>query len=213
VIGVLDDNAPFTMAGVTVSDRTLAPLGDRSVPTIHHLAVSDGSDATALSDQVEASLLDRGAEATTYAELLDDAVGANLLFVHLVQGFMALGLVVGVAALGVICARSVVERRQQLGMLRAIGFQPQMIRRTLLTETSIVAVTAIAVGTALGLVVSYNVIADSKDQLGFQNLTFQVPWVNLTLIFGAVLVAALATAAAAARRATRIFPAEALRYQ
>jgi putative ABC transport system permease protein len=213
VIGVLDDNAPFTMAGVTVSDRTLAPLGDRSVPTIHHLAVSDGADPTTVADRVEASLLDRGAEATTYAELLDDAVGANLLFVHLVQGFMALGLVVGVAALGVICARSVVERRQQLGMLRAIGFQPQMIRRTLLTETSIVAGSAIAVGTTLGLVVSYNVIADSQDQLGFQNLTFQVPWANLAVIFGAVLLAALATAAAAARRATRIFPAEALRYQ
>ena len=213
VIGVLDDNAPFTMAGVTVSDRTLAPLGDRAVPTMHHLALREGSDAAAVADQVEASLLDRGAEATTYADLLSDAVGANLLFVHLVQGFMALGLIVGVAALGVICARSVVERRQQIGMLRAIGFQPQMIRRTLLAETSIVALSAIAVGTALGLVISYNVIADSRDQLGYQNLTFQVPWLNLGLIFASVLLAALATAATASRRATRLYPAEALRYQ
>ena len=98
--------------------------------------------------------------------ILDDAVGASMLFIRLVQGFMALGLVVGVAALGVISARAVVERRQQLGMLRAIGFQPEMIRRTLLAETSIVAFTAIAAGTVLGLVLSYNVIADAGNQLG-----------------------------------------------
>ena len=35
---------------------------------------------------------------------------------------MGLGLVVGIAALGVIAARSVVERRQQIGVLRALGF-------------------------------------------------------------------------------------------
>ena len=38
---------------------------------------------------------------------------------------MALGLFVGIAALGVIAFRSVVERRQQIGMLRAIGYQTE----------------------------------------------------------------------------------------
>ena len=41
----------------------------------------------------------------------------------LIQGFMGLGLIVGVAALGVISARAVVERRQQIGVMRAIGFR------------------------------------------------------------------------------------------
>ena len=41
---------------------------------------------------------------------------------------MGLGLVVGVAALGVISARSVVERRQQIGVLRAIGFRRRMVQ-------------------------------------------------------------------------------------
>jgi len=40
---------------------------------------------------------------------------------------MALGLIVGIAALGVIAFRSVVERRQEIGMMRAIGFQ-QIVR-------------------------------------------------------------------------------------
>lgn len=126
---------------------------------------------------------------------------------------MGLGLVVGVAALGVISARAVVERRQQLGMLRAIGFQPEMIRRTLLAETSIIAFTAIGAGTLLGLILSYNVIADAGNQLGNANVTFAVPWLNLAVIFSAVILAALLTTLLSARRATRIYPAEALRYQ
>ena len=43
-------------------------------------------------------------------------------FFYLMQGFMGLGLFVGVAAVGVIAFRTVVERRQQIGMLRAIGY-------------------------------------------------------------------------------------------
>jgi hypothetical protein len=46
---------------------------------------------------------------------------ASITFNRLIQGFMGLGLLVGVAALGVISARSVVERRQQIGVMRALG--------------------------------------------------------------------------------------------
>lgn len=213
VIGVLSDNTPLTMAGITVSQDTLAPFGDRALPTVHHLAVRDGADPGRVADAVEAALLTRGAEAKTYQALLDEAVGGSMLFIRLVQGFMALGLVVGVAALGVISARAVVERRQQLGMLRAIGFQPELIRRTLLTETSIIAITAIVAGSLLGLLLSYNVIADAGDQLGNADVTFAVPWVSLAVVFTAVVLAALLTTMLSALRASRIYPAEALRYQ
>ena len=37
---------------------------------------------------------------------------------NLLTGFMGLGLIAGIAALGVIAARAVVERRQQIGMPR-----------------------------------------------------------------------------------------------
>ena len=213
VIGVLTDGAPYEMAGITVSQETLSPFGERAVPNVHHLTAAAGTDPIELAEAVEAALLARGAEAETYEAILDEAVGSSVLFIRLIQGFMALGLVVGVAALGVISARAVVERRQQLGMLRAIGFQPKMIRRTLLAETATVAITAIVTGTALGLLISYNVIADSRGQVGNENLAFSVPWLHLALIFAAVILAALLTTFVSALRATRLYPAEALRYQ
>jgi putative ABC transport system permease protein len=126
---------------------------------------------------------------------------------------MGLGLVVGVAALGVISARAVVERRQQIGILRAIGFRRRMIQLSFLLESSFIALTAIVVGTFFGFAVAHNVLADVTDSPMYQNVHMAVPWVNLTLIFLVVYVVALGTTYLPARRASRIYPAEALRYE
>lgn len=145
--------------------------------------------------------------------LLADAVGASLTFDRLIMAFMALGLIVGVTALGVISARSVVERRQQIGVLRAIGFRRRMVQWSFLIESSFIALTSIALGTILGLAVAFNVIHDSQQQPSWSNLTFDPPWLTMIVIFVLVYVVALATTYLPARRAARIYPAEALRYQ
>ena len=43
-------------------------------------------------------------------------------FFRLMQGFLALGLLVGIAGLGVVMIRAVRERRRNIGVLRALGF-------------------------------------------------------------------------------------------
>ena len=47
-------------------------------------------------------------------------------------------MIVGVAAVGVIAFRSVVERRQQIGVLRALGFQRAMVSLSFLIETAFI---------------------------------------------------------------------------
>ena len=63
---------------------------------------------------------------------------------QLFQGFLALGLLVGIAALGVISARTVVERQQQVGMLRAFGYQPEMVALSFVLEASFIALVGMA---------------------------------------------------------------------
>jgi putative ABC transport system permease protein len=152
-------------------------------------------------------------QADSLKEVLGDLVSANVTMNRLVMGFMGLGLIVGVAALGVITARAVVERRQQIGVLRAIGFRKRMVQLSFLLESSFVALTSIVVGTTLGLVVAWNVIHDSSSTESWENLSFDVPWANLGIIFLAVYLVALATTWLPAVRASKIYPAEALRYQ
>lgn len=214
VIGVLADSAPLYMLGITTSQTTLArAFGDRAQPTTYLFALRNGVDPAATAKRLEAAFLANGMQADALSKLLHDTVAAQITFNRLIEGFMGLGLIVGVAALGVISARAVVERRQHIGVLRAIGFRRRMIQLSFLIESSFIAVTAIVVGSLLGIAVAYNVINDAADAPGYENLSLQVPWLSLAVIFLVVYAIAMATTFAPARRASRVYPAEALRYQ
>jgi putative ABC transport system permease protein len=214
VIGVLADTAPELMVGITTSQRTLrSALGARAQPTVYWLDLRDGADPAATATALESAFLANGVEAEALEETLDDTVAAGKTFNFIIEGFMGLGLVVGVAALGVITARAVVERRQQIGVLRSIGFQKRMIQAAFLAESSFIALTAIVVGSALGLVLSYNVISDQRKLSSWESLAFTVPWLSLAVIFLVVYAVAMLTTLAPAVRASRVYPAEALRYQ
>jgi putative ABC transport system permease protein len=214
VVGVLPDSAPQAMGGIWTSQANLAPVfGERVQPTTHLFALRSGVDPSATAKKLESAFLANGMQADSLRKLLSDAVSASLTFDRLVEGFMGLGLIVGVAALGVITARAVVERRQQIGVLRAIGFSRRMVQASFLIESSFIALTSILVGSTLGLAVAWNVIHDSQQQPSFENLSFVVPWASLGVIFLVVYAIAMATTLAPARRAARVYPAEALRYE
>jgi putative ABC transport system permease protein len=214
VIGVLSDTAPLEMAGISTSQRTLATtFRERAIPTVYLFALRDGVDASATARRIESAFLANGMQADAMSKLLGDVVNASVTFDRLIMAFMGLGLIVGVTALGVITARAVVERRQQIGVLRAIGFRRRMVQWAFLLESSFIALTSIVLGTVLGLAVAFNVIHDSQQQPSWSNLSFDPPWLTLGLIYILVYAVALATTYLPAVRASRIYPAEALRYQ
>jgi putative ABC transport system permease protein len=214
IIGVLKETAPLEMAGISTSQRTLAAaFPGRARPTIHYFDLAPGVDAERTADRLESAFLGNGMQADSIHDVLEDATAASRTFNLIIQGFMALGLIVGVAALGVISARAIVERRQQIGVLRAIGFRRGMVQAALLLESSFVALTAIVVGAGLGLLLADNIVRDSRQQPSWDNLTLVVPWLNLAIIFAAVYAVALLATLAPSLRAARIRPADALRYQ
>jgi putative ABC transport system permease protein len=214
VIGVLKDSVAVTMYGISTSQRTLtAAFGDRVLPTTYHFSVPPGTDEEAVADDLEAAFVSNGLEAQAMSDLLHDAVGSSWTFNRLILAFMGLGLLVGVAALGVISARSVVERRQQIGVLRSIGFQRRMVQAAFLLESSFISLTAILVGTGLALILAYNVINATSDSQGSTKVELVVPWGTLGIVFFVVYAASLITTLLPALRASRVEPAEALRYQ
>ena len=63
----------------------------------------------------------------------------------------------------------------------------------------------------LGTVLSYNLVNDIQEDV--ETIRFAIPWLQIGIIVAIAYVFSLATTFLPARQASRIYPAEALRYE
>ena len=116
-------------------------------------------------------------QADSIRKLIDDGVAQDQAFTRMFQAFMALGLFVGIAALGVIAFRSVVERRQQIGMLRAIGYQSGTVALTFVLESGFIALMGILSGVVGGAILARNLF--TSGQFADDGVEFTMPWTEV----------------------------------
>ncbi len=195
--------------GVLTSRTTVVDvLGARATESRHYVAVDRGVDADVVADRINADHVANGADAQTFRGAIDDEMREGQGFMRLMQGYLALGLVIGIAGLGVVMVRAVRERRRQVGMLRAMGFSARVVRRAFLLEAAFVAVQGIVIGLGLGLVTAQQMLgSDAFDD----PIPFRAPWLELAVLVVVPALAALAAAVVPAAQAARIRPAAALR--
>lgn len=218
VIGVLEPQvtsvtfawlALFTQRSV-VEER----LGGGEVESFYLTTFDKSEDATVeVASSIEAALLERGVVADSLQQELDDAAAQSSAFQYLFEGFMGLGLIVGIAALGVIAFRTVAERRQQIGMLRALGYTRRMVALSFFMESSFIALAGIGMGLFLGSALSYNLLS-SPELIGEagSEIDFHFPWARLLIIIGIAYGASAVMTFIPARSASQVPVAEALRY-
>ena len=216
-----NDRRQFTVAGILSSDWldmgvvTGAPLAREflaagAVSNRHFVHLEDGTDVDEAALRLTGELVENGVKADSIEAIVRLRLQQQEGFIRLMQGYLALGLLVGIAGLGVVMVRAVRERRRQIGMLRAMGFSRGVVRSAFLLEAGFVAVQGIVVGVVLALIVSYQLLTNS-DVFGESRLAFSVPWLALGLLLAASLAASLAATVAPANQASRIRPAVALR--
>lgn len=205
VIGILD--ASFVQ-GVFLRAEAVEAFAGVSTPRLFYLKAADGVDATLLARDLQRELVDLGFRAVVIDDLVQESMEVTLNVMQLIQAFLALGLAVGIAGLGVLAVRNVLERRSTIGTLRALGFRKAMVLKALLLELSFVAVLGILLGLVLGVALSYNLFLTMSI---FQEAEFVVPWANLALILGFAFAASVLATLSPSRRASKLPPAEALR--
>ena len=185
-------------------------MGTAAVPSRFYVSVAANVDPAAVARQLQVTFPRFGVDAKTFRSLVDTQLDVELGFFKLMQSYMAIGLIVGIAGLAVVMVRAARERRQQVGMLRTIGFSADTVRGAFLTEASFIALQGIATGVGLGLLVSYQMLSHSAA-LGGDPLPFAVPWVTIAVLAIIPFVASLAVAMIPAMQAASINPAEVLR--
>ncbi|HYL50350.1 MAG TPA: FtsX-like permease family protein [Acidimicrobiia bacterium] len=196
----------FLQNGVLVGLPAMRALsGASSVPS---RAYVDVGDPTRFADRFAGRFLPNGGKADTIRHVVQVQLANQQQFFLLMRGYLALGLVVGVAGIGVIMVRAVRERRRQVGVLRALGFQARAVRAAFVVESAFVAVEGVFIGTALALVCAWSITL--TDAFG-SDIAFRVPIGSIAILVLGTLLCALAATFAPARSASRIEPAVALR--
>lgn len=196
--------------GVLASRESVEEVATTATPSRFLVQVVPGADEETVAETLQAALLASGLQATSYRSLVEQSARETLQFFQLLQGYLSLGLVVGIAGLGVVMVRAVRERRREIGALRAVGLRRRTIGGSFLVESGFVAIEGVVVGTALALVTAWQVIA-KVEAFGGTQAAGSAPWPQLVGMLAATLFAALLAALLPAFRASRVSPAQALR--
>ncbi|WP_431277198.1 ABC transporter permease [Leifsonia poae] len=139
---------------------------------------------------------------------VDSVLTVTMMVFTVLIGFSAI-----IAAVGVVnsLSLSVLQRRRELGLLRALGFSAKQVRRMILAESAQLTIAAIVTGLVLGT--AYGWIGAQALLGGITGgglLVPTLPWPFLGLVVLAAGFLAVVASIAPTRRATSVAPVAAL---
>jgi putative ABC transport system permease protein len=210
IIGIIDSKIS-SLFGLFAPIATIEQVLPNPQLTSYFIRLNDPEQSVDVARAIEQNLLINGVQVVSIKDELEDFQSQARGFLYIFQGFMGLGLIVGLAAIGVIAFRAVVERRQQIGVLRAIGFQSRAVSMSFLIETAFVVLLGSLSGTILGLLLARNLFAGDSFVEG--GVSLAIPWTLIIVILVLTVIAALLMTIIPARQASKLSPAEALRYE
>lgn len=125
----------------------------------------------------------------------------------ILYGLLALAVVIAVLGIINTLALSVVERRREIGMLRAVGTQRSQVRRTIYLESMLIAIFGAIVGLVLGIALGVGFLRTLRD-LGIDQIT--IPWSQLVAVLIASGIVGVLAAVWPGVRAARTPPLAAI---
>ena len=119
-----------------------------------------------------------------------------------------LGFALFIAFIGIAntLSLSVIERTQEFGLLKALGFTKSQIGMTMIFEGFMTSLMGSLIGIILGVIGGYGVI----KSISSASIIFSIPWGNLGVYLLVAAVAGVFASLLPARRASRLAPTEAM---
>ncbi len=143
----------------------------------------------------------------TFEQLLA-AIHAQDITTGLIRLFVVVIVALGIASVLVVW---VVQKRREIGILRAMGASRRKVQRVFLLQGAIVAVSGSAIGSALSSLMLFIFLKAARNADGTQLFELRLSPLLFALAALVALVVGLLAAAVPARSAARLDPAQAIR--
>ncbi len=204
VVGFLDQyifNGLFVSEDATRRDFNLTDNG------IYLFDIVDDDDGEQLARDIERELNLNTIELRSAVREITNIMEQ---FFNLFTAFMSLGLIVGIAGLGIITLRAVHERRQEIGMMRAIGFKRRAVTMAFIQESAFISLVGILLGVVLGIAIGYSIWYDGFRAMDYE---FYIPWMKILVVSLIAFVSTAIFTIPPSYAASRVAPADALRFE
>ena len=210
VIGVLEEGSLWSLPGIYATESTASTIYDTK-PTRILFSISDGTtieEKTRLSQELELIFVEYGMEVRIIEEDVKEFQSLIFAIFAIFEAYLALGLAVGIAGLGVVTMRAVSERQHQTGILRALGYQRGMVMAGYLLELTWISLLGILNGVLVGIAFHWMLFQRFWKEEGVE---FTMPWNHIITIVIVSYLLILVSTIIPVRKAGKIQPAEALR--
>lgn len=219
VRGLLNPEGPArTMGGnIAIMDLPAAQMAFGKEGRIDRIDISliHGSDLETVRSSIQRTIpegysVETPAGRTKQVEILISHFQKNINLISFIAVFVGMYLIYNAVSI------SVVQRRKEIGILRALGTTRSQIIRLFLGETFIIAIVGSALGVGLGIFFAQSAIgmvgqAVSELYLRTSVTEVAIPGMNLVVGFITGIVASLAAALFPALTSARITPISAIR--
>ena len=221
VVGILEETSTFTVnSAILMTEKDMKDLLNIGEEVDFIVAkIKDGFETEEVAKDIEEALRrDRGQKlgeedfsVQTPVQALATVNTILTVINTIVAGIAAISLIVGGIGIANTMYTSVLERKKEIGTMKAIGARNKDILLIFLIESGFLGIVGGVIGVAIGVGMSFAVSTIANAAFGSTILKFQI---NYYLIFGALLFSFLIGSLAGllpARQASKLNPVEALR--
>ena len=171
----------------------------------------DAADSEAVRAEVDELLASSypNAEARDQQELRDEQEESINGLISLIYVLLTLAVLLSLVGVGITLILTVLERKRELGMLRAIGASRSQVRRMVRYESVITAMIGAIVGAVIGVAIGFAAVKALEDE----GLVLSFPIVGIAVVLVLAAIAGVVAGIWPARRASKIEVMEALSYE
>ena len=204
--GILSQSSQLFSAGIWMDGEI---VNDQYGGVVTRIYVSHDSnlESSELEESLTKDLASQGVNSSIIKDEILLILGLVFAILLIFQAYLALGLIVGIGGIGVVTYRSVSERSNEIGMLRALGFRKKMVMSSMLIEVSWTSLMGIINGALVA--VGFHVALHStfwKEQ----NVDLILPWQEVILIIIGGWILVMISTIIPVKRAVSISPSEAI---
>ena len=192
------------IGNMIISESSLAdtPAADTAVPQMMLVVGEEGFDKEQLRTNLEDAVADYIVISVKSAtEFAGETVAMIDTMMNILYALLALSVIVAIIGIINTLALNVIERRQEIGMLRAVGVKRGQVRTMITLESVQIAIYGAVIGIAIGLGLGWAFVTVMSGE-GL-DAAVSIPWgqVGLMLVGSAVVgvIAALWPAVKASR--------------